>query len=157
MSVVQDEIDCPRCGKKGAYEFNCRSEEEWFQCFFCGYQFETEITIDQEKSSEEDPHFICHKHEIKGFGSYRIKFKNGTAQFGPVGPEDTFSRFMEILKDPDVDPDGSYLTKYDEESKKVEYLFGSPEKCFGLDEPPTSKTMEAEDDLGKLLQVDKVG
>ena len=127
--------DCPRCGEKGAYEFNCRSREEWFQCFFCGYHFETEIIIDQEKSSEQDPPFICHKHEIKGLGSFGIKFKDGITQFGSIGPEDTFSRFMEILKDPDVDPDGSYLTKYDEESKKVEYLIGSPEKCFALDEP----------------------
>jgi len=142
MSLVQSYEDCPRCEKKGAYEYNCRSSEEWFQCLFCGYQFETERTIDQEKSSEEDPHFIWHEHELKGFGSYGIKFKTGTVRFGSNAPEDTFSRFMEILKDPDVDPDGSYLTKYDEESKKVEYLIGSPEKCFGLDKLLASKTME---------------
>ncbi len=155
MSSAQDYVDCPRCGKKGAYVFDCCSREEWFLCFFCGYHFETKRTIDQEKSSEEDPHFIWHEHEIKGSGSYGIKFKNRVIQLGSTKPEDTI-RFMEILKNPDVDPDGSYLTRYEEESKKIEYLIGSPEKCLGLDEILASSSMAAEDDLEKELQVDEV-
>jgi len=155
MSSVQTYEDCPRCGKKGAYELNCRSSEVWFQCLFCGYRYETELTIDREKGSEADPHYNWHEHEIKGCGAFGITFKNGIIEFGPTGPEDTLSRFMETLKNPDIDPDSSYLTKFDEESKKVEYLIGSPEKCFGLDEPFASRTREAGDDLEKQFQVEE--
>jgi hypothetical protein len=62
---------------------------------------------------------------------------------------------MKELENPNVDPDRSCLTKYDEESKKVEYLFGSPEKCFGLDELLANETMKADHALTRRFRFAK--
>jgi hypothetical protein len=43
MGSVQDcKVKCPKCGeRKGIYELETRSNEEWFACQACGWGFET--------------------------------------------------------------------------------------------------------------------
>jgi hypothetical protein len=130
MPSFQHYIGCHRCGKKGVFD----SHEGQFQCLFCGLFFEIE-----DKSSEGNPQYLVHEYEA--LGTYCIGFRNGPSQFGPYWSKFSISKFMKELENPDVDPDRSCLTKYDDKSKKVEYLFGSPERCFGLDKLLANETI----------------
>jgi len=133
MSSVQDITDCPRCGKKGAFIFDCGTSDEWFQCYYCGYAFYTKTTVDKENGSEENSIFTTKEYETKGFGSYCIVYRHGPSPFGILNKpidEETISWFRKCLEDPNVDPNASYLTRWNEESQTVDFLVNSPESSF---------------------------
>lgn len=139
MSSVQDFEDCPRCGKMGVSDFNCRSHEKWFQCLHCGLTQEIKTLIDRKKSTKERQYYKFNKKGgfiqrlfiTRAFGAYYIEGRSGRAQFGGLTEdpldEKVISRFRNVLENPDVDATRSYLTRWDDESKKVIFLIGAPE------------------------------
>ena len=128
MGVTVDLGECPRCRGPAYMDYNDETSEQVLICRVCGYAVEDKIVNGQP-----------YHHEHRGVGVAYIKFKDGSG--GPTGQvmnlgeggdepvnwEEIFSWLREVMDDPDVDPNRCYLTRYDEEEKKVIYLIGSPD------------------------------
>ena len=138
MSSVQDYRDCPRCGEKGHYIFYSPSGEDWFLCSHCGYMAETVAVFHENKDSKNppdlfsDPNYVLQETITEGFGAYYIEAKDGFSQFGAITdkPVDdaTILSFKKALENPNLDPTRSYLSRWDEENKKIVYLVGLPKQ-----------------------------
>jgi len=132
MGSYSCNISCPRCGNPAHADFRTRSPEEYLSCRFCGYT--TWIKVDDEKFVEGQPPPEPERYEHKSAGAFHIKDKTGCGQWGSVGDKDNgpvdwekiIHEFQEILTDPDVDLEESYLTKWDDENKKIINLIGHP-------------------------------
>ena len=126
MSCVQDSSDCPRCKLLGTYIFDSKSGDYSFQCHFCG--FLKQVSYTKEKSSDD---WNVDIQEINPVGAICIVYRKGRGKLAgrsPRSDEDEIARFKEFMKEPDVDREKSYLTRWDPEKKKVIYLVGNPEK-----------------------------
>ena len=78
----------------------------------------------------EKEKYILREEEIRADGAYHIQSKQGGAAFGPYDSVN-LPKILKALKHPDVDAENSYITKYNKESKEIEYLVGTPEKPWG--------------------------
>jgi hypothetical protein len=124
-------IFCPRCGNPAYAESHTRLPEEFLSCRFCGYSAGSKV--DREKLVEGQPPPEPENYEYKSAGAYFIQHKSG-GEWGHIEVQNNLpldwgkiiNRFQEILKDPDVDANGSYLTKWDDENKKIINLIGRP-------------------------------
>ncbi len=141
MGTYSCNVFCPRCGNPARYGCHTRLPKEFLYCRFCGYSVSR--TVDREKLVEGQPPPKPKKHEYKSAGASYIQYKTGGSQCGsvedkdngPVDWEKIIHRFQEILANPDVDSQESYLTKWDDENKKVINLIGHPKMIIG-DECP---------------------
>jgi len=142
MGTCSFNIFCPRCGNPAYGETHTRLPEEFLSCRFCGYSVGSHI--DREKWIEGQPHPEPEEFEHKAAGAYYIQRRSGGGGWGhlevqndlPSVWEKVINWFQEILKDPDVDANGSYLTKWDDENKKLINLISRPkiqmfEECPG--------------------------
>jgi hypothetical protein len=132
MGTSSFNMYCPRCGNPAYAESHTRLPEEFVSCRFCGYSAGSKV--DREKLVEGQPPPEPEEFEHKAAGAYYIQRKTGGAESGhlevqndlPSVWENVINRFQEILKDPDVDRNESYLTKWDDENKKLINLIGRP-------------------------------
>jgi len=132
---------CPRCGNSAYAEGHTRIPEEFLSCRFCGYSAGSKV--DREKLVEGQPPPEPEKFETRAGGAYFIQRRSGGGEWGhlegqnnlPLDWEKVINWFQEILKDRDVDSNESYLTKWDEENRRVVILAGNPKLRIG-DECP---------------------
>ena len=146
-------VFCPRCGNPAHVESHTRLPEEHLNCLFCGYWAGTRI--DHEKLIDGQPVPEPEEYEYKAAGAVYFEAKrnvgNRLSQWGHIRPDDNgfvdweawIAWFKKILKEPWVDASESYLTKWDEENKRLVNLVGvakrripndcpleCPEKCW---------------------------
>ena len=125
MSSVQSFVKCPQCGYEQADElYRCCTDESVTSCRRCGYYECWDAKYD------EDGDFCGWKHEInKGAGAL---WGRGTGQdilsghFYNTQKEvlDAERWLREALDKGQVDPDVSYLTKWNRETRQVEFIIG---------------------------------
>ena len=138
MSTVSDYIECPQCGYGEAdHEFDCRNSGEVTMCRRCGYYESCDPKYD------EDGNPCGWKHEIsRGAGAL---WYSGTDRGIFCG--DYFNSPKEVLKAErwlrerlekgDVDAEVSYLTRWNRETKQVEFVIG---KFYEWPEPDSSES-----------------
>ena len=140
MSSGSSYIVCPRCGNPAYFESNTRLPEDFLSCRFCGYSVGRKI--DGAKWIDGQPPPEPEFYERKAAGAYFILAKTGVGKWGGIelkgnSPRDwkeVTDSFEGILNDPDVDSSESYLTRWDEENKRIINLFGAPKRS--VDECP---------------------
>ena len=150
MSSVQGYESCPRCGNLGHYIFYCTGKYYYgYRCHFCGFCHEArdisespqendcDFLFSNEDGSEGPKRAQMEEERIESAGAIYFSEKNGRAQLtqrSPVGEADDetdMTKFKEILlKNPELDPEKCYLTRWDPTKKEVTYLFGNPEKVW---------------------------
>ena len=125
MATVSDYIECPQCSYGGAsYEFNCRDCSEITMCRRCGYHESWEPKYDE----GENP--CGWKHEIsRGAGAlwYSSKGRGIFCSNSFNTPKEVLEAerwLREALDQGQVDPEVSYLTKWNREAKQVEFVVG---------------------------------
>jgi len=154
MGTYSFNISCPRCGYPAYVEGHSLLPEESLSCRFCGYSFGSKV--DREKLVEGQPPPEPEKYENKSAGAYYIRNKRGGGEWGhlegkdngPVDWEEIIKQFQEIFRDPDVDLEESYLTKWDDENNKLIHLIGHP-KIIIFDECPEDCPEECFEKYGK--------
>src|ERR1019366_6294810 len=125
MSVVQKFVTCPQCGYEQAdYIYDCRTSEDDTMCRRCGYRERWDAKCD------EDGNCCGWKHEINtGAGAlwYRDTGQGiFCGDFLNTGKEvlEAEQWLREALDKGQIDPDGSYLTRWNRETKQVEFAIG---------------------------------
>ncbi|MFI5117164.1 MAG: hypothetical protein ACHP8B_10760 [Terriglobales bacterium] len=125
MSTVSDVVKCPQCGyEKADYEFNCRTSEDVTMCRSCGYYECWDAKYD------EDGERCGWKHEISrgagalwysgtGRGVFCGRYFNSTKE---VLEAERWLR--ERLEKGEVDAEVCYLTRWNGETKQVEFIIG---------------------------------
>jgi hypothetical protein len=125
MSSVLDSITCPQCGySEATVDFDCRTSEEETSCRHCGFYESWTAKRDQDGKPRGWTHEIN-----KGFGAlwYRVKgaigfaglFLNSVHELA-----DAEEWLRERLEKAEVEPDTSYLTRWNHETKQVELVIG---------------------------------
>jgi hypothetical protein len=127
-----DIVDCPRCGNPAHWDIDHRTFKQTVICRTCGYASTDKIIKGKHTSK-------LYHHEHLGAGTYEIRFKRhrrghpcGTQRVLPdphrekVDWEEILSWFRKTMKNPEVDPDHCFLTKYDEKTRKIIALIGYP-------------------------------
>jgi ribosomal protein S27AE len=140
MSTYSYNVFCPRCGNPAYVEGHSRLPEESLSCHFCGYSAGSKV--DREKLVEGQPP-EPEKFEHRPAGAYLIQHRSGGGEWGgveaknnlPLDWKKVINRFQEMLRNPDVDSSESYLTKWDDENKKLINLIGRP-KILAFDDCP---------------------
>jgi predicted RNA-binding Zn-ribbon protein involved in translation (DUF1610 family) len=125
MTSVQDVITCPQCGYEQVdYVYNCRTSEDTTSCRRCGYHECWDAQYD------EDNTFSGWIHRIeRGAGAL---WYQGIGQVGMCGHflnkgkevADAEKWLREALDKGQVDPDVSYLTRWNREANQVEFVIG---------------------------------
>jgi hypothetical protein len=153
MSSVQGYESCPRCGNLGQYIYYCTGKYyNSFRCHFCGFYHEIkgisegpqedfyDFFFSSEDDSEGPESAQMEEERIESAGAICLTDKDGFAQLtqrSPVGEADDeadMAKFKEVLlKNPELDPEKCYLTRWDPMKKEVTYLFGNPEKVWELE------------------------
>jgi hypothetical protein len=141
MSSVQDLIECPQCGYKEAdYIYYCRIGDDTTSCRRCGYHESWTAKHDQGGSH------CGWKHEIdQGFGALCYR---GTGEIGfaacnmrsaqELAEAETWLR--ERLAKGEVEPESSYLTRWNKETKQIEFVIGKFHEWSQLDERSPTRT-----------------
>jgi hypothetical protein len=125
--------NCPRCGKPGVAEYReCQvGAYEVFSCNHCGFGFDWETRLDEEKSTAENPVYTETMKIEKNSFKIGLSYKDGGMRTGSfsenASEEDAVKTFKELIADPEVDADRCYLSKWDAQKREVVYLFGYPE------------------------------
>ena len=133
MSSVLDQIECRQCGYKQAdYQYYCRIAEDVTICRHCGYHESWTAKRDQDGMP------CGWTHEIdQGFGALWYT-KKGSSEFAnsclrsaqELAEAEQWLR--ERLAKGEVEPQNSYLTRWNKETKQVELVIGeyseSPER-----------------------------
>ena len=125
MSSVLDSITCPQCGYSEAIvDFDCRTSEEATSCRRCGFYERWTAKRDQDGKPRGWTHEIN-----RGFGAlwYRKSAGVGFASrllnsAQEVADAETW--LSERLDKAEVEPDSSYLTRWNHETKQVEVVIG---------------------------------
>ena len=125
MSEVQSRVKCPQCGYEQAdYIYDCRTSDGDTMCRRCGYQEYSETKFD------EDGNYCGSKHEIsRGAGALwyrRIGQGVRCGEFFNTGKEvlDAEQWLRERLDRGEVDPEVSYLTRWNRGTERVEVVIG---------------------------------
>jgi hypothetical protein len=125
LSSVLDSITCPQCGyAQATVDFDCRTSEEEISCRRCGFYESWTAKRDQDGKPRGWTHEIN-----RGFGAlwYRRLAGIGFASHlfnsaQEVANAETWLR--ERLVKAEVEPDSSYLTRWNHETKQVELVIG---------------------------------
>ena len=138
MSSVQNYVPCPQCENLAVYIFTCGIGDVYLQCAVCGYYYEVTAIHDRKRQAGDpenrefykltkDGYHIHRTIKKKGYGAYYIKCKTGACPFGcfhePITSED-IEWFNDIISSPDIDSEGSYLTRWNDEINKSEAVVG---------------------------------
>jgi predicted RNA-binding Zn-ribbon protein involved in translation (DUF1610 family) len=126
MSTVSDQVKCPQCGEEEArYEFDCRTSEEETLCTRCGYRESWEA------ESDEDGQLLGWKHDItKGSGVLWYRGNGGVASAcHSLHSQDELDKAERWLKEQlaagTVEEDTARLTRWNEETRRVELVVGA--------------------------------
>ncbi len=127
MGSVIDYKKCPQCGGVVYDEYYYKSGEENAVCLRCGRWADVRLPTD-EKELAKDPEkirYLVSKGE--GLGRCTIAFTNGVSRSFSLGEpysEEIEKWYMEAMKDENVDPEKSYLTRWDAETGQLVVVHG---------------------------------
>ncbi|SPE25288.1 hypothetical protein SBA5_490063 [Candidatus Sulfotelmatomonas gaucii] len=124
MSSVLDYRKCPQCKFEQAdFEYNCRTFEEYLQCRMCGYCEVVDREIDNEGK-------VTYKHKInEGAGALFYRWQGAigyTSYFLSTQEEVTEAEqwLREKLAAGQVRPSSAYVSRWDKETRSVEFVIG---------------------------------
>ncbi len=138
---------CPQCKKYLAWgTYYCNSGELDLSCGVCGYSYEERIEYGKEALNDEiesgylpnsdgagDRDHQPRKGIIeknKGFGASSIEYRQGGSIMScyPVPiTQVLIEKFLQKISSPEVDPAKCYLTRWNDETGEVEFVFGREE------------------------------
>jgi hypothetical protein len=129
-SIWYDE--CPQCKNNAYFAQDNRLFEFLVMCPLCGYFFRQIAIIDRKShpldfKRTKDRKIIFRKVEQKGFGVRWISRKDGSCAFYCHKKSITSSctyQFIKLLATPDIIPEKSYQTCWDDETKTVIAVVG---------------------------------
>lgn len=139
MGSVMDWIECPQCGGSMFTDYYYKSSEEYWMCKRCGKHGKVELVRNENGEVIFDANGkVDYKTEdVDGFGCAKIAITGHGASFScfnkPI-TEEAKKAFFEALEEENVDKEHSYLSFWNEETQKVEMLYGEDPKLFGEDE-----------------------
>jgi len=110
---------CPRCGNETYPVWPHEADPSWTVCLACGYD---RTGLSRFVSGLIDGIVPVDDLSQSFSGVMFLKFKDGRTNCSSIvtGSTDSqASRFLELLKMSDIDPNGSYLNKWDEETKTI--------------------------------------
>ena len=119
MSCILEYVACPQCGGVLNRTVDAVSEETVESCFRCGYRHKKRpLPSDGESPSESG---FAEETKI-GYGVIGAAGRNGITQIyflnEPYG-EKTQNRFEELLKQDGISAERCFMTRWDEEQRKV--------------------------------------
>ena len=126
MSSVLDFITCRQCGyTQATVDFHCRTSEEETSCRCCGHYESWTAKHDQDGKHRGWTHEIN-----KGFSALWYRGSDGigfACHFLNSAQElaDAEKWLREGLEKGEVEPDSSYLTRWNHETKQVEAVIGN--------------------------------
>ena len=132
MGSVIDYKKCLQCGGVVYDEYYYKSGEENKVCFRCGRWAGVRLPTNDEERAQvpEGSRYLISKGE--GFGRCTITFTNGVGRSFSLGEpysEEIEKWYMEAVEDENVDPEKSYLTRWDAETGRLVVVHG---KDLGL-------------------------
>jgi hypothetical protein len=125
MSSVHDQIECRQCAYQQAdYEYYCRIGEDVTICRRCGYHESWTAKRDQEGmpcgwTHEIDRGFGALWYGKKGFGGFGNSCLRSAQELAEAE-----QWLRERLAKGEVEPQNSYLTRWNKETKQVELVIG---------------------------------
>ncbi len=130
MASVCEEEKCPRCGGILISNFNCRTNEEYRLCLRCGAAEKWIIVRKKSRKpviQRDGKVKWRHIDQRNSNGCACITFKNGEQSYSHFTKPIRWwhvRKFHRILKGPEINPDGCYLTKWDDKTKSVVMIYG---------------------------------
>lgn len=139
MGSVMDYVACPQCGGTMFTDYYYKSGEEYWMCKRCGKHGKIEIIRDDEGNVvfDEKGKLQYKEEDVKGYGCAKIAVTGHGASLSCLGSpitEDDKKNFFELLEGDEVDKSQSYLSSWNDETQKVEMIYGEDPKLFGEDE-----------------------
>lgn len=135
MASLIDIIECPQCGGLYSTDYYYRTGEEYRHCVRCG-RYEEYVLVrgeDGKPVKGEDEYYQMEHKLVEGLGSAKIALKNGFAQISSLTQsvdQGIIDKFHEIMEDPDVDKDESYLSSWDSERKELVMIYGKMPETY---------------------------
>ena len=126
MGSVIDYRKCPQCGGFLYNEWYYKTGEEFEHCNRCGRWEEIRFPENEDEKKLVDQSGLLKK-SATGFGRCLIMFTSGFGHsFSLSEPysEEIEKWYTETMKDKEVDPEQSYLTRWDEETGKIVVVHG---------------------------------
>lgn len=139
MGSVMDWVECPQCGGSMFTDYYYKSSEEYWMCKRCGKHGKVELVRNEEGEVvfDEKGKVDYKTEDLDGYGCAKIAILGHGASFScfnkPI-TEDDKKAFFEKLEEENVDKERSYLSFWNEETQKIEMLYGEAPKPFGEDE-----------------------
>lgn len=124
MTSVLDVVDCAQCNGRAFYEFQTRTLVASTFCPRCGYREETHA-LRKRKTKNGDRIYRTIKRQ--GHGAYLLKHRNGVSEMGALQrplSEQTITRFKQDLKQPGMDAQQSFLTRWNPKHRRIEMIVG---------------------------------
>jgi hypothetical protein len=125
MATMMSEEKCKQCGYEfGDFELNGRTNEWNFDCRRCGYGESVDCIAD------DDGTRIGWKHEtLDGHGAvWATRPGKGMATYcglrSVLEVENAAQKMRDSIAKGELDGDSSYVTRWDEEAKRVEVVAG---------------------------------
>ena len=127
MGSVIDYKKCPQCGGVVYDEHYYKTGEEKEFCFRCGRWSEVRFPTNDEELAQvpEDSRYLLSKGD--GLGRCMIAYANGAGRtFSLSEPysEEIEKWYMDAMKDENVDPERSYLTRWDAATGRLVVVHG---------------------------------
>lgn len=130
MGSVVNYESCPQCGGEYVEDFNYRTEEEKRVCFRCGRREKWKHVIDElgVPVLDEQGNCVMEYSLQEGFGCAKVLYKDGFGQFinfnEPIN-EEYKTKFLDWMKDDNLDVNGCYLTSWDTDKQELIAVFGT--------------------------------
>ena len=150
MGSVVNYKSCPQCGGEYVEDFNYRTGDEKRVCFRCGRREKWKHVIDDtgEAVLDEQGNCVLEYSLQEGFGCAKVQYKNGFGQlinFNEPFNEEYKTKFLEWMKDDNLDVSNCYLTSWEPEKQELIAVFGTLPEVFNPKE-----TGCEEDEIGSL-------
>jgi hypothetical protein len=139
-SVQTNDTPCPQCGAMMEGIFDCDSREDWCACPLCGYEYEWARVPDRAAKwngdnggrwhykLRKDGYPVMRSRVSPGYGVSQLTSKktgiHRVSGHRKMVSEQTMAAWGDMMLDPSVDPDHSYLTSWDPQTKRLTILHG---------------------------------
>lgn len=126
MGSVINYYKCPQCGGIVYNDWYYTAGEEYENCSRCGRWAEIRHPENDEERKLVDKSGLLHRSGM-GYGRCSIMSVNGVGRsFSLSEPysEEIEKWYMDAMKDENVDSEGSYLTRWDEEIEQLIVVHG---------------------------------
>lgn len=135
MSTVQEYVKCPQCGGVYNHTVDVSTNEQFDCCHRCGKKFKRSIAMNDDGNPRRDERgdLIYEEEDCFGYGVVGAAGRNGITQCYLLSEPftDVVKRnFEKLILQEDIDEKRAYLTRWDEEQKKVIAVSGPMPETF---------------------------